>query len=499
MNIAGILVFGTFLILMIVVGILAAKYQKSTSEFWVGNRGFGTAVLSIAIVASIMHGGTLLGGTGVMAAQGPTTLNNLSFALGFLVVLAFMAGKLRRFGGYTLPDLMGSRFESHKFQAFSAVVVLVAAVASLIAQTKTMGIVVSQLTGVPLSVALTISTIIFVFYTTVGGMRAAIWTDIIQWAFMMIGVIALGAFLWKPMGGISGMAVKVETVAPGWTSLTGIGWAPMAFISWHVVWFIAYFTRIEFITKMYTAKDEKTARKSVAVALILLLLFINVTVFFAGAARVMVWDAVKSPDQALPFLVDKVMTPFWAAVTLSGIAAAAMSTVSSLLLMSGASIAHDLIRKSYHEPRGIKKSEEYYLRISQITVALVGVVALIGAFYTPTLVLILVSYAVAVTGASFAMPMLLGLSWKRVTSAAAFSSSVLGFIGSVIWSFASEMQYAWAQAVHPIIPGFLLSLIAIMVITFFTEPVSQATLNKFFKAENDQAEIKGSVNLNEGV
>ncbi len=97
------------------------------------------------------------------------------------------------------------------------------------------------------------------------------------------------------------------------------------------------------------------------------------------------------------------------------------------------------------------------------------------------------------------MPMLLGLSWKRVTSAAAFSSSVLGFIGSVIWSFASEMQYSWAQAVHPIIPGFLLSLIAIMVITFFTKPVSQATLNKFFKAENDQAEIKGSVNLNEGV
>lgn len=483
MQILGIVIFSLFLVTMVLVGVISAKYQKDTSEFWVGSRGFGGFVLAVAIVASIMHGGTLVGGVGMMAAKGPTVLNNLSFALGFLVVLVYMAEKLRRFGGYTLPDFMGSRFESHQFQAFSAFVVLVAAAASLIAQTKTMGIVVQQMTGIPLWVALVVSTLIFVFYTTVGGMRAAIWTDIIQWVFMMVGVIALVIALWKPMGGMSGMTAKVEAAAPGWTSLTGIGWTPMAFISWHVVWFIAYFTRIEFVTKMYTARDVKTARFSVVLGLVLLLIFINTTVFFSGAARVLVWTGLKSPDQALTTLIGGYMDPFWASVALAGIAAAAMSTVSSLLLMSGAAIAHDLVRKSYHEPKGIHKSEEYYLKVSQATVAVVGLVALIGAFYTPTLVLVLVSYAVALTGASFAMPMLLGLTWKRVSSSAAFASAVTGFLGSGFWAIATEMKLAWAKAMHPIIPGIVLSLATILVITMFTKPVSENTLNKFFKKD----------------
>jgi len=480
MKITGIIIFGLFLALMILVGVLSSKHQKNTSDFWVGSRGFGKFVLAIAIVASIMHGGTLVGGVGMMAAKGPTVLNNISFAIGFLIVLVFMADKLRRFGGYTLPDYMGARYESIKFQAFSAIVVMVAAIATLIAQTKTMGIVVEQMTGIPFAVALVASTLIFVFYTAVGGMRAAIWTDIIQWLFMMVGVIALAIAIWKPLGGMSGMVTKVEGVAPGWSSLTGLGWTPMAFISWHVVWLIAYFTRIEFVTKMYTAKDVKTARSSVALGLPLLLIFINFTVLFAGAARVLVWNDVASPDKALTTLIANYMDPFWASVSLAGIAAAAMSTVSSLLLMSGAAIAHDLIRKSYHEPRGITMSEDYYLKISRITVCAVGLIALIGAFNTPTLVLVLVSYAVALTGASFAMPMLLGLMWKRVSSSAAFASSIAGFLGSGFWALAAEMGYAWTKVMHPIIPGFILSFVTIFVITVFTKPVSEETLARFF-------------------
>ncbi len=254
-----------------------------------------------------------------------------------------------------------------------------------------MGIVVQQMTGIPLGVALVAATLIFVFYTTVGGMKAAIWTDIIQWLFMMVGVIALAIAIWKPMGGMSGMVTKVEGIAPGWSSLTGIGWTPMAFVSWHVVWLIAYFTRIEFVTKMYTAKDEKTARFFSGSGTCLAAVFINFTVLFAGAARDGLEPASRAPINALPLLISSYLDPFWASISLAGIAAAAMSTVSSLLLMSGAAIAHDLIRKSYHEPRGITMSEGYYLKISRITLIVVGIISLIGAFKTPTLVLVLVS------------------------------------------------------------------------------------------------------------
>lgn len=202
--------------------------------------------------------------------------------------------------------------------------------------------------------------------------------------------------------------------------------------------------------------------------------------YFGGAARVLVWSGLKSPDQALPVLMAKYLSPFWAAVSLSGVAAAAMSTVSSLLLMSGAAISHDFLRKGYFEPRGIQKSEAYYVRISRLVLLAVGIVALLGALKTPTMVLTIVSYAVALSGAAFAMPMLLGLVWKRTTKAAALASSVGGFLGSAFWAVATEMHFTWAKAVHPIIPGFLISFILIFIVTYLTKPSSEETLAKFF-------------------
>jgi sodium/proline symporter len=298
----------------------------------------------------------------------------------------------------------------------------------------------------------------------------------------MVGVIALALGLWPHVGGWSTVAQAAEKAAPGWTALTGIGWTPLSLFSWYFVWFIAYFTRIEFVTKMYTARDARAARLGTAWGLILILLFINFMVYFGAAARALIWDKIKSPDQALPTLMATYLSPFWAAVALSGVAAAAMSTVSSLLLLSGAAISHDFLRKSYFEPRGIVKSEGYYLAISRLTLLAVGLVALAGAFKTPTLVLTIVSYAVALSGAAFAMPMLLGLIWRRTSPAAALASSVGGFLGSAFWAVATEMGYAWAKAMHPIIPGFVISLVLILAVSFFTSPSSKETLQRFFPA-----------------
>jgi len=485
----GLVILAFYLLIMIVIGIVASRLQKSTTDFWVASRGFGAPVLAIAILASIMHGGTLIGGTGQIAAMGAITLNNLSFALGFLVVLLFMAEKLRRFGGFTLPDFLGDRYESNAFRAFAAIVVLVSAVVSLIAQTKSMGIVVQQMSGLSPTVSLVLATTIFVFYTSVGGMLAAVWTDIAQWLFMTIGLGALFIVLWGKLGGITGMALAANQAAPGWTSLTGIGWSTSSLLTWYLVWFIAYFTRIEFVTKMYTARDEREAKASVAWGLVLVLIFFSVTVYFGGAARALVWDKLKSPDQALPVLIKTYLMPFWGAFTLAGVAAAAMSTVSSLLLLSGAAIAHDLLRKSYYEPRGIVKSEAFYLLVSKLTLLAVGLVALIGAFFTPTLVLNIVSYAVALTGAAFAMPMLLGLVWRGTTPAAAYASSVGGFIATALWAVFTELKLPWARAVHPIFPGLLLSIGLIFAISLVTKPASAETVERFFPRATSKAKV----------
>ena len=94
------------------------------------------------------------------------------------------------------------------------------------------------------------------------------------------------------------------------------------------------------------------------ITILLVIVFLTYgNLYLGAAARVHVWDQITVADEAFSALVLSVASPFVAALALTGVAAAAQSTTSSLLLMSGASIAHDLLRRCFYEPRKIVKSE----------------------------------------------------------------------------------------------------------------------------------------------
>ena len=73
-----------------------------------------------------------------------------------------------------------------------------------------------------------------------------------------------------------------------------------------MIWLVAYSTRLELVTKMYAARDDRIARASVPIAIGLVMIFLLYGNFYLGAAaRVMVWDQLASPDQAFPVLVTQ--------------------------------------------------------------------------------------------------------------------------------------------------------------------------------------------------
>jgi sodium/pantothenate symporter len=211
----------------------------------------------------------------------------------------------------------------------------------------------------------------------------------------------------------------------------------------------------------------------------LFLLFGNL--YLGAAARVLVFDTLTVPDNAFPALVTLVLGPVGTAVVLTSIASAANE---SLLLLAGAAIAHDLVRKSWHERLGIMRSESYYLTVSRITLVIVGVVSFVAAINTPELILAIVSYSVAMIGATFFFPLLFGLSSPRTTPAAAGASSIGGFFVTVIWTALTIAKVPWAVAVHPIVPGLAVSLALIVAVTPFTPPASAEAIAKFFKRAN---------------
>ena len=478
----GLLLFGLYLLVMIAVGIVSARYQKTSADFWVANRSIGLPVLVMANMAAIMHGGSVLSGVALMGDIGGVAgLPYLGFVGGVAVILFFFAKKLRDSRGFTLPDYMGDRFDSTFLRGFSAVVVGVSSIIYLIAQIRVMGFILEELIGVSFLAGMFVGTAVFVFYVAIGGLLAVVWTNIAQFVFMWLGLLVMGPYVYDRIGGWYDVIDQVEALAPGWTSPQGTSWTLSFLVSWYIIWFVAYCTRLELITKMYAARDDKIARRSLPWTILLVMIFLLYGNFYiGGAARILVWDTIDSPDQAFPALVTAILPPLLAAFALTGIASAAMSTTDSLLLMSGAAVAHDLMRKCFHEPRGIQKDETYYLRASRWTILVVGIVAFVGAIPNVDLILQIVSYAVAILGSTFFFPLIVGLTTKRVSKEAAIASSVGGAFVCGMWTWARLAGATWAQDIHPGVIGLAAGGVLIFVVAAMTKPLDGAPVAKFF-------------------
>jgi Na+/proline symporter len=478
----GLILFGLYLLVMVVVGIVAARYQKTSADFWVANRSIGLVVLVMANMAAVMHGGSILSGVALTSSVGGAAgIPLLAFAGGFAVVFFFFAKKLRDSRGFTLPDYMGDRFNSNFLRGFTAVVVAVSSIIYLIGQIRVMGFILEELIGVSFLAGMALGTAVFVFYVAIGGLLAVVWTNIAQFLFMWIGLLMMGPYVYDKVGGWYAVIEQTEALAPGWTSPQGTSWSLSFLVSWYIIWFVAYCTRLELITKMYAARDDKIARRSLPWTLLLVIVFILYGNFYiGGAARILVWDTIATPDQAFPALVTAVLPPLLAAFALTGVASAAMSTTDSLLLMSGAAVSHDLMRKCIHEPRGIVKDESYYLSASRWTILIVGIVAFIGAIPDVDLVIQIVSYAVAILGSTFFFPLLVGLTTRRVSKEAAIASSVGGAVICGLWTWARIGGAAWAQDIHPGVVGLATSGVLIFLVSLATKPIEGAAITKFF-------------------
>ena len=478
----GGLVFGLYLVAIIAIGLVASRHQKTGADFWVAGRRFGLPVLVMANMAAVMHGGAILSGIAFTGRFGGVAiLPYISFVGGAAIIFYLFAKKLRQSGGFTLPDYMGDRFGSRGLRAWSAIVVAVSSVVYLIAQLRGMAFVLERLLGIEFMLALILGTVIFVVYVALGGLLAVVWTNIAQFIFMWVGLLILVPYVYEAVGGWSSVLLQVEAAAPGWTSPTGTQWTGWYMVSWYLIWLVAYSTRLELVTKMYAARDDRIARASVPIAIGLVLIFLLYGNFYLGAAaRVMVWDQLASPDQAFPVLVTQLLSPALAAIALTGIASAAMSTTDSLLLMSGSAIAHDLVRRCHDEPNGIKRDEREYLRISRRAIVAVGAIAFVGAIPDLALILRIVSFAIAIVGAAFFFPLLVGMTSRRVSREAALVSSIGGTLITCVWIAGALTNAAWASAVHPGIVGLGTGGILMFVVTIFTPPVEEQAVTRYF-------------------
>lgn len=434
MHYIDIIIFVVYFIAMIGVGYYFFKKNKNAEDYYVGGRDMGAWHIGLSVVATDVGGGFSigLGGLGfLMGLSGSwmlfTGLVGAWLAAVFLIPRVSNLAREQAF--FTFPQLFEHFYDKK-----------VALLAGIISAIGYIGFTSSQLLAgaklasatfleLDLNVALLIMGVIAVGYTVIGGLKAVIYTDTVQWIILMGGLIFIGIPLgYTAVGGIE----AIRTTLPAeFLTLSNI--EAVQCINWFITIVPIWFVGMTLYQRIYACKDEKTAKKAwyiaglfeypiMAFMGVLLGLFARVGAEqglfeYAGYADATSIDA----EMGLPMLLRTVLPVGLMGLMLSAYFSAIMSTADSCLMAASGNVVTDII-----EPLSDKKlDEKSNLRSSQISTLVIGILALVLAtMMQNVLELMLLSYAFMVSG--LFVPVLGALFWKKSTPQAAFWAMLLG-------------------------------------------------------------------------
>lgn len=280
-----------------------------------------------------------------------------------------------------------------------------------------------------LETALLLMGVVAVAYTVLGGLKAVIYTDTLQWGILLGGLTLVGIpFAYEAVGGWDAV---VQTVRPELLSLTNVKWYQL--VNWGVTIIPIWFVGMTLYQRIYACKDSKTAKRAwylaglfeypvMAFMGVILGLFARVAADqgmfdYLGAENISDTD----PETGLPMLLRTVLPVGFMGVVMAAYFSAVLSTADSCLMASSGNVVSDIIGHFKKIPTESKR----FIRLSQLTTLVIGAGALVlASTMTNVLDLMLYSYAFMVSG--LFVPVVGALYWKRASSAGALWAMIAG-------------------------------------------------------------------------
>jgi len=460
-----ILIFGIYISFMLFVGFYFFRKNKNIDDYFVGGRKMGAGHIGLSVVATDVGGGFSigLGGLGfVMGLSGSWLLfTGLAGAWVSAVVLIPKVSKMAsKYNFLSFPQFLGKSYNTR-----------VAFIAGIISAIGYLGFTSSQIlagaklasasfSGLTLTQALVIMGAIAVIYTVIGGLKAVIYTDTIQWALLMFGLIFIAVpFSYFSIGGLS--EIK-NTLPHNFLDLSNITW--QQFLNWFITIFPIWFIGMTLYQRIYAAGDVKTARKAwfiaglfeypvMAFTGVILGLFAKVA-FENGLIPVSEFGlkGTIDPELGLPLLLRTILPVGFTGIILSAYFSAIMSTADSCLMAASGNMITDIFKI---------KATGKILRWSQISTLILGALALFLSLWVPNVLdLMLYSYAFMVSG--LFVPVLAAIFHKKPNVAGAFWAMILG--GSITLLL-TVLNIELPLGLDPNIFGISASLIVYLLIS----------------------------------
>ena len=466
--------------LLLWIGLRVARAERSGAKgesFFAAGRNMNLWQTTATTAATDLGGGfsIAMGGLGFTLGISGSWLIAIS-GLSILMVSFLMVPRVKRWAdrvqGLTTGDLFETRFD-RRTGLLAAAVVGLAWFTFVGGQIIAGGKLMQATLAIDLAVAVVLTGAIILAYTAVGGLKAVIYTDVLQFVVLFTGVLLIAVPIGLvEVGGWGGIVrhFQAEAATASMADWGAVDWRTL--LGWFFAIFPVWFISIAAMQRIVAARDERTARR----AFMLTGVPIEWPLFAVGSTLVgmmarMLLPGLEDAELATPMLILELLPAGLAGFVIAAYLAAVMSTADSALIGPVAIFTNDIYRKHIRPDA----DEDALLRVARAATLVLGVLAIGIAYLVPN-VLELILYAYTFGAAGLFFPMLGLLFWPRTTAKGAFWSMVGGGSSAVMWAALGEpagFAASWA--------GWVVGLPVLVTVSLLTAHSAEEDRDIFYR------------------
>jgi SSS family solute:Na+ symporter len=469
---------------LIGIGLYSSRRQRSVTDFWLAGRELGAVTIGFSAASAWITASALLLATGLFLLMGIGSIWIWVFPnIAGLIIIAAISGRIKNIPALTQPELMEIRYDP-MIRALVAVAVTIMMILFSVTDFIGFKLVLGTFFGIEPLFAITIMAASVAAYVSIGGFRAVVWTDLLQYillaglaiyvAILALGLTAekgvslltassaLGADWWNVfvMGGLMGALVFQLALLPGWVAEQD---------PWQKIW---------------AARDERSAKRGLLLGAGLLALVYFcclITAIGLSALYPRPGGEVEAEMLYLKIISDNV-APWLLALLTIGFAAASMSCTDTFATSGASCISRDLIQRHLW-PTATMKEMLIVNRI--LVIIMIAISASIALNVNSIMDAVIIATVIGTT--SYFFPIIGGLYWRRATKWGALSALIVGG-GTQILLISYELFWhkqpldtiSPLLTEHGVLAGLSLSALFFVGVSLLTRPTEDIRLAPFF-------------------
>jgi SSS family solute:Na+ symporter len=469
------------------VGVWKSRTTKTQDDFMVAGRGVSTWYLVGTLVCTWIGSGSLFGGAGLAFRQGIGQLWMSAGAWVGIVLVYFLAHRVRRIAQYTVADILEKRY-TPLARILGTFTVIVAYMSIAGYQFRGAGRLINLATQdlpgmdpVPVETGRLVACAAVILFTLLAGMVSIVAVDIFNGILMIVGVLVALPLVLDAAGGF---AHVVATVPPTHFAPFGQHGPLWAF----GVFFPTFFLLLgesSMYQKFFSAKDESSARRAVLgmVAGVVVIETCLALLAVVGAGKY--WNLapfrtgggsldVATTETIILYIARHDLPVAAGCLLLGGGMAIIFSTANTFLMIPSTNLTRDIYQRFLHPGA----SQTQVVGFQRVMIVAVGVLAyLLATRFTSILQMAFTAYTMV--GAGLTPALLAAFLWKRVTPAGGTSSIAAGMLVTILITWQQQPLSAWLSSrfgaavdvtEYMIYPAVIASVLCLVSISLMTPP-----------------------------